>query len=84
MHYYHWRREEDVTVITSRGSTSPYFDQQVTLAAGQNQDLTAKMEAVGPPPFTAKDVAGMLEGKMAPKARDYADSGPRRGLRTQP
>ena len=43
------------------------FEQQVTLTSGKNQDLTAKMEPVGPPPFTANDVAEMLEGKMSAK-----------------
>ncbi len=43
------------------------FEQQVTLTAGKPQDLAAKMEPVGPPPFQASEVAEMLQGKMSPK-----------------
>lgn len=43
------------------------FEQQVTLVSGKEQEITAKLETVGPPPFQASDVADMLQGKMSPK-----------------
>ena len=43
------------------------FQQEVRLASGANQEVTAKLEPAGPPPFTAGDVAEMLQGKMSPK-----------------
>jgi len=43
------------------------FEQQVRLVSGQSQEVTAKLEPAGPPPFTAGDVAEMLQGKMSPK-----------------
>jgi len=43
------------------------FEQQVTLVSAKEQDVTAKMETVGPPPFQASDVTEMLQGKMSPK-----------------
>ncbi len=42
-------------------------EQQVTLAAGKPQQLKAKLEPSGPPPFSDADVSEMLEGKMSPK-----------------
>lgn len=43
------------------------FGQQVTLVSGKNEEVTAKLEPVGPPPFQASDVADMLQGKVSPK-----------------
>ncbi len=43
------------------------FVQDVRLAPGKDQEVTAKLETAGPPPFTAGDVAEMLQGKMSPK-----------------
>ncbi len=43
------------------------FEQQVTLVPGKEQEITAKLETVGPPPFQASDVVEMLQGKMSPK-----------------
>ncbi len=43
------------------------WTQSVTLAAGHPQDVNAKLETLGPPPFTAADVAEMLQGKMSSK-----------------
>lgn len=44
-------------------------EQQVALTAAKPQQLTAKLEPTGPPPFTPSDVAEMLEGKMSPKGK---------------
>lgn len=43
------------------------FEQSVTVAAGQNQDVAATLAPVGPPPFSASDVEEMLKGAMSPK-----------------
>ncbi|MBZ5647885.1 MAG: PEGA domain-containing protein [Acidobacteriia bacterium] len=43
------------------------FQQEVRLVSGKNLEVTAKLETAGPPPFTAGDVAEMLQGKMSPK-----------------
>src|SRR5574340_1512227 len=43
------------------------FVQAVTLAPGGKQEITAKLQEAGPPPFTADDVSEMLHGKMSPK-----------------
>lgn len=43
------------------------FEQEVTLSSGKKAEITAKLEPVGPPPFTASDVAEMLQGRMSPK-----------------
>ena len=43
------------------------FVQDVRLTPGKDQEVTAKLETAGPPPFTAGDVAEMLQGKMSPK-----------------
>lgn len=42
-------------------------EQQVTLTASKPQDLTAKLETLGPPPFKESDVTEMLQGKMSTK-----------------
>ena len=42
------------------------FVQDLTLAAGQKQGVTARLETVGPPPFAAGDIADMLKGKVSP------------------
>lgn len=43
------------------------FQQSVTVASGQNQDVSANLAPVGPPPFKAADVEEMLKGAMSPK-----------------
>lgn len=43
------------------------FQQSVTLAAGAQQAVTAKLEPVGPPPFSQSDISEMLKGEMSPK-----------------
>ncbi len=43
------------------------FEQAVTLQPGQKQQITAKLEPQGPPPFSSQDVVEMLQGKMSPK-----------------
>ncbi len=43
------------------------FEQAVTLLSGQKQEITAKLQLAGPPPFSADDVSEMLHGKMSPK-----------------
>lgn len=43
------------------------WEEEVTLAAGKPQNVSANLEPAGPPPFSAKDVSEMLEGKMSTK-----------------
>ena len=43
------------------------WKQQVSLVTGKTQNVSAKLEAEGPPPFSEKDVSEMLEGKMSSK-----------------
>lgn len=43
------------------------FQQPVTVAAGKPSSIDAKLETVGPPPFTSADIRDMLQGKVSPK-----------------
>ncbi len=43
------------------------FEQPVTLLSGQQQDVSAKLQTLGPPPFKAEDIVDLLQGKVAPK-----------------
>ncbi len=43
------------------------FEQQVTLISGQQQDVSAKLQTVAPPPFKAGDIADLLQGKVSSK-----------------
>ena len=43
------------------------FQQEVKLASGKEQEVTAKLETVGPPPFKAGDIADLLQGKVSSK-----------------
>jgi hypothetical protein len=43
------------------------FTQTITVVAGQPLAVTAKLEPLGPPPFTADDIVKMLQGKVSNK-----------------
>ncbi len=43
------------------------FEQQVTLASGREQEVSAKLQTVAPPPFKVEDIVDLLQGKVSPK-----------------
>ena len=43
------------------------FTQTITVVAGQPLAVTAKLQPLGPPPFTADDIVKMLQGKVSNK-----------------